>query len=105
KRLDLADRLLGGERLEPGELDADTGADEALLAEVLSQRIGSPGVPAVEWRQRGERRGHGPLLYGDANFASQRRARGERLPPLREDPRAAAGVPRGEQRPAADRRP
>ena len=62
KRLQLADRPLGGERLEPGELDPEPVADKRLLAEVPAQGIGGPGVPAVERRQRGERRGHGALL-------------------------------------------
>ena len=55
---------LGGERLEPLELDPDPVGDERLLAEVDPQGIESLGVPAVEGGQRGERRWHGPLLYG-----------------------------------------
>jgi hypothetical protein len=62
ERLDLADRALGGQRLQPGELDAHAVADEGLLAEEAAQRIGGPCVSPVERRERGERRGHGVLL-------------------------------------------
>ena len=53
---------LGRQRLEPFQLDAHAVADEGLLAEVGAQRICALGVPPVERRQGGERRGHGPLL-------------------------------------------
>src|SRR5215213_7840917 len=64
KRLELADGALLRERLQPVELYADAITDERLLAEVDPERVHGPGVPAVERRQRGERRWHGLLLYG-----------------------------------------
>ena len=48
KRLQLAQRPLLGERLQPFQLDADAVSDEGLLAEVDPQRIEGLGVPAVE---------------------------------------------------------
>jgi hypothetical protein len=41
ERLELLDRALGGERLEPFELDARAVADERLFAEVPAQGIGA----------------------------------------------------------------
>src|SRR5256885_13194832 len=64
KWFQLSHRALAGKRLQPLDLDADTVCDERLLAEIGPQRIEDLGVPAVEGRQRGERRWHGPLLYG-----------------------------------------
>src|SRR5256885_1187128 len=63
KGLQLADGALARKRLQPLELDADTVSDEGLLAEIGPERIESLCVPAVERRQRGERRWHGLLLY------------------------------------------
>ena len=65
--LDLADAPLGGKRLQPGELDAHSIADERLLAEVGTQRIRGPCVSPVERRERGERRGHGTIIRGCLN--------------------------------------
>src|SRR5215213_10705380 len=94
KRLELADGALLRERLQPVELYADAVTDERLLAEVGPERIHGPGVPAVERRQRGERRWHGLLLYGHGHFTPPRRRRGPRLPPVQQVARAAPCVSR-----------
>src|SRR5215213_10743564 len=113
ERLELADGALLRERLQPVELYADAITDERLLAEVDPERVHGPGVPAVERRQRGERRWHGLLLYGDGDFAPPSLApptlhpsgkqRGIRLPPVPPVAGAPAGVPRWEERAPARR--
>jgi len=54
ERRHLGDGRLGGERLEPRDLDPHTVADEAEFAEVTGERRDLAGVAPVERRQRGE---------------------------------------------------
>jgi fumarate hydratase class II len=63
-----ADRWLGGERLQPGDLDADARADQSRLAEHLTQLDATGGVTPVERRQ-GAQGGEGHAARsGDARI-------------------------------------
>ena len=56
---------LGGQRLQPFDLDLETGFDQAELGKMLAQRIDLAGVAAVE---RGES-GQGIEIHGNILFS------------------------------------
>ena len=51
----LDDAAFAGQRLQPGDLDADPGADQALLAEDLPELGATRGVAAIDGGERGQR--------------------------------------------------
>ena len=62
ERLQFLDRALGGERLEPRELDAHAVTDERLLAEVGPQGVYGPAYRPSSGESAASDERHGPLL-------------------------------------------